>query len=342
MSCLGGREEGHGGFRLYLRTLSYALIFFSQSYLGSRIWNTPLKENAVAFLSIRMLGLISLTPAKAHTILDSQEFLLPQRRNRVWGLALLNTGEYDQTFGQKYKDCLASLRSTFQFPLAVNFDEDSPMQHPKAGRHETLVKDAKQSETGDDIYVDCSSSLERCAKAARVLPCVTPSHPVYSTKLQRYMNNRDFMQAQGWWETCFCDDVYAQMLQKLGQDLAGNGFSSTVCQAATLAGMVVGVPSWMTVGAQVQSPQQAANAVAESDEPATQRGVKRRLRQKQAAPAYDPWTPEDNKKVKKKRIWQRKVSGIDSRKRSSGKKDVATLWQKERVNLGFILISAAF
>ena len=318
------------------------MIFFFQSYLGSRIWNTPLKENAVAFLSIRMLGLISLTPAKAHTILDSQEFLLPQRRNRVWGLALLNTGEYDQTFGQKYKDCLASLRSTFQFPLAVNFDEDSPMQHPKAGRHETLVKDAKQSETGDDIYVDCSSSLERCAKAARVLPCVTPSHPVYSTKLQRYMNNRDFMQAQGWWETCFCDDVYAQMLQKLGQDLAGNGFSSTVCQAATLAGMVVGVPSWMTVGAQVQSPQQAANAVAESDEPATQRGVKRRLRQKQAAPAYDPLTPEDNKKVKKKRIWQRKVSGIDSRKRSSGKKDVATLWQKERVNLGFILISAAF
>ena len=54
------------------------------------------------------------------------------------------------------------------------------------------------------------------------------------------MQPNEFLQAQGMWPSLFDEEVYAAMLEQGGQDLAGNGFTTTVCQASILAAMTTG------------------------------------------------------------------------------------------------------
>lgn len=261
---------------------------------------------------------------KAFKTVDSQRYLLPQRRNRCWGAAIVNTGkETSDDFTEAFTKSLESLESTFQFPVKMNFG-DLPVEPPKAGRHEKLLEAAKQAEGTQDVYVDCSTTESRCDKAVGVLPCVTPTHPVYSGLLERYMGPRDFMQAQGWWESCFAADVYSEMIKTIAQDLCGNGFSSTVCQATTLATMVSAPAAWGTMGGKAQDQSHASHEVIER--------VKRRVRSKRSAPEFDDeQKPSKKTKRVKKRQYRRKVAGEDSRKKNKGKGESATIWQKEQL-----------
>ncbi|CAK9076896.1 unnamed protein product, partial [Durusdinium trenchii] len=78
-----------------------------------------------------------------YDILDSPDFLLPQRRQRVWGIASIITGHQSQKEIQdEYKLLLASMRSNMQFPMELNFPH-APTQALQAGRHTKLMQKAQ-------------------------------------------------------------------------------------------------------------------------------------------------------------------------------------------------------
>lgn len=258
-------------------------------------------------------------------ILDSQHFCVPQRRNRVWGLGCMANGDACKaSFNEQFLSGLRSLRTNFQFGMDVNFGKPSVEPELKAGRHADLVEQAKKSVPSNNLFIDCPSSRERNAFAEGVLPLLTPSHPVYSTALNRYVQPNEFLQAQGMWPSLFDEEVYAAMLEQGAQDLAGNGFTTTVCQASILAAMTTGA----AFGKTLETETRKANMTGGS-------GVFKRLRGKQQAicplpPAFGGKKQKTHKKIHRY-PYKRKAEGIDSRKMAKGKKEGATIWQKEKV-----------
>ncbi|CAK8998759.1 Malate dehydrogenase 2, partial [Durusdinium trenchii] len=274
--------------------------------------------------------------------LDSQDFLLPQRRHRVWGIASVITGKDTlEDLEQRYKLCLASMRSNAQLPMELNFPP-APKQPIQAGRQQKLLAKAKELRpTSKNLFLDCSSSLKRIAFADGVCPCITPTHPIYSQAMERYLNSQDILNGQGLWRSCYNDAVYDQMLEKCAESLSGNSFSSTVVQAVSLACFISCPSSWDTVlsSQKLVKPDQGA-------------GILRRLKRKQPAPEYDHCRPRllkeqqpplehgrgkvigaDTKKQMvrvKKRLFKRKNPDMDSRKFNKGKKACSSIWQKEQ------------
>ena len=281
---------------------------------------------------------------KVYDTLDSQDFLLPQRRHRVWGIASVITGKDTlEDLEQRYKLCLASMRSNAQLPMELNFPP-APKQPIQAGRQQKLLAKAKELRpTSKNLFLDCSSSLKRIAFADGVCPCITPTHPIYSQAMERYLNSQDILNGQGLWRSCYNDAVYDQMLEKCAESLSGNSFSSTVVQAVSLACFISCPSSWDTVlsSQKLVKPDQGA-------------GILRRLKRKQPAPEYDHCRPRllkeqqpplehgrgkvigaDTKKQMvrvKKRLFKRKNPDMDSRKFNKGKKACSSIWQKEQVS----------
>ena len=223
---------------------------------------------------------------------------------------------------QKWVDCWNELKTNVQFPMEMMF-EDKPIETLKDGRHTCLVERAHKASCGrgDNLFVDCNSSTRRLTYADGAIPCITPTHPVWSCKLQRYLTCRDLMNSQGLWESTMSASTYQYLLEneKFSRDLAGNSFSSTVVQCALLASFVTCGSSWQTM--QTVSP--------------TTTSLKRVFGKKPPPPGYE-LVKQDNigktiKRFQKKVRYVRKVSGIDSRKFNTGKKVGSTIFDKEKV-----------
>ena len=159
---------------------------------------------------------------------DSQNYLLRQRRCRVWGLAVLNTGgESWPELNTCFHEMLDSMQSNFQFPMREVFEKKA-QEKPKEGRHTKLVDFSKKVFSGNpNIFVDCSTSLKKHIHAADVCTCITPGHPVYSTELKRYLTGKDFLMCQGLWPSCWSATGFKELVSnpRFAQDLAGNSFS---------------------------------------------------------------------------------------------------------------------
>ena len=81
---------------------------------------------------------------KAWMVLDTQKFVLRQRRNRVWGCAQLNTGINTKGFSQRYRQTLEHLQTDVHFDMADVFDTKLPRVDPKTTREHELKKRALQ------------------------------------------------------------------------------------------------------------------------------------------------------------------------------------------------------
>lgn len=283
---------------------------------------------------------------KAFELLNSQNFTLPQRRHRVWGIAtLISAGVDPKSVQDSYKRCLRSMRANFQFPREMNFG-NKPHEAPRNERRQKHVTATLETNFGDmDVFIDCAGSMDRPAKAYGVMPCITPRHPMYSVGLQRYMDSEDFLNGQGLWKSNFSDVGWNELMANLtlAHDLAGNSFSSTVCQAVFLSSVVASSAAWEKITVQ-ESSQEATQAG--NEEP---QQILRRVRQKRQAPEFDQVAQreESNRKKKEKKPkpgnivrsvrskYKRRKPGVDSRAKNSGKKSMTTIYQKEQVNLAF-------
>ena len=102
----------------------------------------------------------------------------------------------------------------------------------------------KQEGLGDNIFIDSSTSNSWGVQFAHeVVPCITPSHGIYSGHLKRYLQVDELLDCQAIFR---CDHenkkAYDSLLTTktsgsviLGQELAGNSFTGTVVQAVLLA-----------------------------------------------------------------------------------------------------------
>ena len=92
-----------------------------------------------------------------------------------------------------------------------------------------LFFDTSLSEARSDISVEAMLD---------VLTCVRPTHSIYSVQLGRYVTGAECLKQQGIWRVDSENvSVYDRMAasDKFSQDIAGNAFSSTACQASLLA-----------------------------------------------------------------------------------------------------------
>ena len=220
----------------------------------------------------------------------------------------------------------------------VSFEVEG-MEHepstPSTQRVVDLIKRAKEVLDGNDLYIDCSSSLARPVWSSGTVPCITPSHGVYSTRLNRHLTAAELLNCQGMWSSCFSEDTYAKLVNdpKLAQDLVGNAFSSTVFQAVFLTSLVSSPHSWDD-----EPLQAAARRKEKTDGPSTSTEL-RRVKGKRKAPEFGP--AKEAAKCGRRRIgkrgYKRKNPKIDSRtKTSKGKKVCATLWDKEQLSRPYL------
>ena len=110
---------------------------------------------------------------------------------------------------------------------------------------------------GNNVFVDMSTSKSRRVESAvEVTTCVTPSHPIYSTQLCRYLKPVEFLAAQAVFR---CDagnkDAFDSLVKSgKAQDYAGNGMTGTVVQASFLTSLVC-CNTWREMRMQAATPQ---------------------------------------------------------------------------------------
>lgn len=248
----------------------------------------------------------------------------------------------------------------------------APSTGPKAGRHSELVKLATGMYGSENTYVDCSTSVKLLSAAAHVTPCVCPTHSMFSARLNRYLLPGEFMRLQGLFPSCYKPEVYEEY-EQIGQNVAGNSFSSTVCQAAVLASMASCPNTWSGFTKENAAPLQrqgmsidqgstkSLGSVSEvvatfvqtnqDDDHASTKNLDTkvetvcgkqlmRIRGKRKAPEFDAfWKPEPKRKAlgkNRKYIYRRKKPGMDSRKLSKGKHKQVSIAKKMAVLLGWL------
>ena len=175
---------------------------------------------------------------------DTQDFLLPQRRNRIYATADVSNGQCPK----QYAEAMASTMAAFQSDLHVDleFDRSLPKESLTTDRQQTKLKEALEAavlkEQTDDVFIDGSTSNSRPSEyAINVLTCVRPSHQIYSQQLQRWITPTEMWHAQGLFPVNFPNpDAVEELFDNpsLTQSLAGNAFSATVVQAKLLASMI--------------------------------------------------------------------------------------------------------
>lgn len=288
-------------------------------------------------------------------VLDTKNYCLPQRRNRVWGIATVTQGGGGSTGAEvfeKYKDCLEAMKTNFQYDLELIFPP-RPTEKPKPGRHTFLVEKAKSEGFQlTDLFIDCQGSRTRNVYCQGAVPCITRNHPVYFLLQERYLSGIDFMRAQGLWESVWKADVFSELKRddKFAQDLAGNSFSATVVQCVFLSLFASTSRIWGSHGSADSGDRNsgmASNSGAASNSgslpaPAV---ILRRVKSKRKAPEYggcgmavvkaQPGPTAEQRPVRKRKCtYKRKTPGEDGRKASKGKKASGlSIWDKEQMIL---------
>ena len=125
----------------------------------------------------------------AYKLVDTAKFLLPQRRNRVYGVASQDLGS-SESFQLEYDDVLSLFESYARWPLdelLSGAQSDTAVVLSK--RFKDIVKNLKEEAAGlvdPDLFVDMSTSASRPPeKAFRMSTCLRPTHKVYSVSRPR-------------------------------------------------------------------------------------------------------------------------------------------------------------
>ena len=107
-----------------------------------------LNKNIYIYIYMHISG-----ASKAWRILDTRNYTLPHRRQRVWGLAAVNTGATAESdFSDRFCGFLQAASSHWNFSKEQLFP-NLEKEDPKEGRHAGLVAHAREKFAGcDNIY----------------------------------------------------------------------------------------------------------------------------------------------------------------------------------------------
>ena len=178
--------------------------------------------------------------------INTQDYLLPQRRNRVYATADVSTGQDGNDYSKRMKDTMEDLASDANISLDQICDLSLPPEWLSTERQNDKLRQALEhaclKSGSQNVFIDGSTSNSREAEyAVGVLTCVRPSHSIFSQKLQRWITVEEMWNAQGLFKVNMANPAAVDKMlasPKDAQDMAGNAFSSTCVQAKVLASMI--------------------------------------------------------------------------------------------------------
>lgn len=179
---------------------------------------------------------------------DTQNYLLRQRRQRIWGTADVSRGQDSDEYGKLVRGTMKSLESTVHFPFEETFDLSLPpnpafLRTDRSKERITRAVESRKSKNlpHTNLFVDCASSASwGTEKAHEISTCLRPTHHVWSTRMERPITVGEMWNCQGLFKSCFPNQQAVERIlhrPKEAQDLCGNSFSSTVMQVKFLASL---------------------------------------------------------------------------------------------------------
>lgn len=162
-------------------------------------------------------------------LVDTQLFLLRQRRTRVWGVADLMSNVSESELSTKMSETTERMTSDVHFPYDKVFDTTRPkeklLNQTQKSKLKQAIEKSELNGNGDDVFIDCSTSRDRDSEFCNgISTCIRPTHKVYSNKLQRFLTTKELWSCQGLWLDSFpnADAVKEIMKSRTNaQDLAG-------------------------------------------------------------------------------------------------------------------------
>jgi hypothetical protein len=179
-----------------------------------------------------------------HKVLDSQDYLLPQRRNRCWMFAY--DGREHQLAVEKTGNQVVRLASDHFFDFDKLFraagvakGKDANLNPRQTRVVRAALRKLAPAERTKDVVVDVAKSEERAPVCVGAAPCIVPNSQPYRTKTQRVLTPEQVHACQGIYLSDFpALQEYAKNKGPLTRDLAGNAFSTTVCMAVVISAFV--------------------------------------------------------------------------------------------------------
>ena len=209
-----------------------------------------------------------------HGAVDSQCFLLPQRRNRIYATADLSNGQCASEYGKNMQKSMDAMSSDIIIPVDSILDASLPQQELTTERQQAKLQEALDATSmkrchDKHLFIDGSTSMSRPSEhALGVLTCIRPSHGIYSEKLRRWVTVSEMWAAQGLWAINFGNPAAVDSLLsdqvKDAHDLVGNAFSGTVVQAKVLASIVHSF-GWINIGHDSETTESKATCVVVSE-----------------------------------------------------------------------------
>ena len=171
--------------------------------------------------------------------LDTQNFLLPQRRNRAWGLyTRLCEADASADYGNRCEEFFADLSSHVHIQEGL-WLESLPKQSLNAkseARMKPLLEKLKLERSDwADLFIGVGTSSGREQEhACGATTCLRPTQQVYSNRLGRNLTAAEHLRLQGIFANDFArPDVVDALARKqtLAKSFAGKAYSTTVLQA---------------------------------------------------------------------------------------------------------------
>lgn len=161
---------------------------------------------------------------------DTQNYLLRQRRNRVWGTCDLSSGQSMEEYQKNMAATMSSLSSDQLFDFELSFDMDLPEESLKTDRERAKLQEALHEamlrHASSDVIVDMQTSAGRQPeKAIGVCTCIRPTHAMYSSRLKRHVKPHELCRNQGIWPDDFRNpsavNEFIRRYPAKAQELAG-------------------------------------------------------------------------------------------------------------------------
>ena len=255
-------EDGEGcsgetytaGFKDAIASTGCRIAFF-ENVLGvsQRIVN---KNGEVSEPQIEVVkrDLLSLGHGFEFCAVDSQHYLLPQRRNRIWGssdstLRLRDVPRFEASMAST----MQQLRSSTRFRLQQFMNPSLPEEIPHLASHLSQLEATQKAATKarvdvKEVTFDTHTSEGRLPEwFGYGCTCIRPTHAIYSLGAMRYLTGNELLLCQGIFPSEFpVPAAFTSLTSSQAADFAGNAFSATVLQAKLIASFVHNA-SWQVI-----------------------------------------------------------------------------------------------
>ena len=174
----------------------------------------------------------------AWRLIDTRKYLLPQRRTRVWIVALRDSTKED---ADAVMEQFEELQLASHLPLDMFMKPDLPPQRPHVLREQEGLQRMRSLhpevvEKDMDAFWDLSKSVARTDHCLDAMTCWRPNSKPYSHKRDRFADVEDKLRVQGIYAEDFpALHQYLQHETTLLSDLCGNAFAASVVIAVEVA-----------------------------------------------------------------------------------------------------------